>query len=722
VQQLPLSEADRLTKLIPDRLTEDNGDSRKITIASCIECVQELKDALNGEDQVIADTLKYARMLEGTVRQTGVHACGVIIGRDDLTDYVPISTAYDKATGTQIPVTQYEGSLIEEVGMLKMDFLGLKTLSIIKECVENIKRTRGISIDINAIPIDDAKTYELYSKGETTGTFQFESAGMKQYLRDLKPTSFEDLIAMNALYRPGPMDYIPEFIDRKHGRKPIEYDLPQMEQYLKETYGITVYQEQVMLLSRLLAGFSRGQSDELRKAMGKKLKDKMDGLRVKFLEGCKANGYPDQTVLKIWDDWAKFASYAFNKSHATCYSWVAYQTAWLKAHYPQEFMAACLSRNISDIGEIGKFMDECKRMGIDVLGPDVNESHLTFTVNKKGAVRFGMGAVKGVGEGAVQAILEERDKNGPFANIFDFVERVNLQACNRKTIEALAQAGGFDSFQEITREQFFVATSKDETFLEVLIRYGNKMQIDRSMSQNTLFGGSHAVEVARPEIPWTNPWSATEKLRKEKDLIGIYLSAHPLDEYQFEVEHFTNHTLDELNDLTPLHNQEFKVAGIVSKVRHVVSQKSKMPYGSFTLEDFSGTHEFALFGKDYENFLSFLREGWALMVVGNVQQRQYKNNEWEARIRHISLLANTRADMLQSFSLIVQVSGLSEGIAREIVTMVHKCKGPTLLKCVLMDPEEKIRVEMFSRKHQIKVDDELLEWVKSIPGIDYKIN
>ena len=484
VQKLPLSESDRLCKLVPDKIPD-----KKMNLPNAIAYVPELQAAEVSPDPILRDTIKYAKMLEGNVRNTGVHACGTIICRDDITDWVPVSTADDKETGEKMLVTQYEGSVIEDTGLIKMDFLGLKTLSIIKEAVENIKHSKGIVLDIDEVDIEDPVTYELYSDGRTIGTFQFESAGMQKYLRELEPSTFEDLIAMNALYRPGPMDYIPDFIDRKHGRKPIEYDIPIMEKYLKDTYGITVYQEQVMLLSRLLADFTRGESDALRKAMGKKLRDKLDHMKPKFISGGQKNGHDPKVLEKIWADWEKFASYAFNKSHATCYSWVAYQTAYLKANYPAEYMAATMSRNISNITEITKLMDESKATGITTKGPDVNESYLKFSVNRKGDIRFGLGAIKGVGESAVHSILEERERNGEYKDIFDFVQRVNLSACNRKNIENLALAGAFDSFPGIKREDFFVKNAKDETFTEVLVRYGNKYQMDKAAASNSLFGG-----------------------------------------------------------------------------------------------------------------------------------------------------------------------------------------------------------------------------------------
>ena len=501
VQKLPLSESDRLCKLVPDKIPD-----KKMNLPNAIAYVPELQAAEVSPDPILRDTIKYAKMLEGNVRNTGVHACGTIICRDDITDWVPVSTADDKETGEKMLVTQYEGSVIEDTGLIKMDFLGLKTLSIIKEAVENIKHSKGIVLDIDEVDIEDPVTYELYSDGRTIGTFQFESAGMQKYLRELEPSTFEDLIAMNALYRPGPMDYIPDFIDRKHGRKPIEYDIPIMEKYLKETYGITVYQEQVMLLSRLLADFTRGESDALRKAMGKKLRDKLDHMKPKFISGGQKNGHDPKVLEKIWADWEKFASYAFNKSHATCYSWVAYQTAYLKANYPAEYMAATMSRNISNITEITKLMDESKATGITTKGPDVNESYLKFSVNRKGDIRFGLGAIKGVGESAVHSILEERERNGEYKDIFDFVQRVNLSACNRKNIENLALAGAFDSFPGIKREDFFVKNAKDETFTEVLVRYGNKYQMDKAAASNSLFGGENQIEVATPEIVPAPTW------------------------------------------------------------------------------------------------------------------------------------------------------------------------------------------------------------------------
>ena len=532
VSRLPLSESDRLTKMIPDKLPEVDGKAPKINLKNCYQYVPELQHELNYGEPIVRETLKYALALEGNVRNTGVHACGVIIGRDDITDWVPVATATDK-DGEKVLVTQYEGSVIESTGLIKMDFLGLKTLSIIKEALLNIKERWGKDVDIDHIPLDDPKTYELYCEGRTTGTFQFESTGMQKYLRELHPSTFEDLIAMNALYRPGPMDYIPQFIARKKGIEPIEYDIPVMEKYLKDTYGVTVYQEQVMLLSRLLANFTRGQSDGLRKAMGKKIFAKLAELKPLFINGGKSNGYDEKVLEKIWSDWEKFASYAFNKSHATCYSWVAFQTAYLKANYPPEYMAAVLSRNLNDITKMTKFMDECKAMKVKVKGPDVNESRAKFSVNKVGEIRFGLAGIKGVGLNAVQAILDERDARGEYKSIFDLVERINLSMCNRKVLDNLALSGAFDCFEGVRREDF-KADDFNPSFSEALIRYGQMYQMSKATQESSLFGEAETIDTAKPEMPGRPLWPDIERLNYEKDLVGMYLSAHPLDKYYLE--------------------------------------------------------------------------------------------------------------------------------------------------------------------------------------------
>ena len=737
VQKLPLSEADRLTKLIPDKFPEGpDGKAPKVNIANCLKYVPELQQARNSYDQNLANTLKYAEMLEGTVRQTGVHACGVIIGADDLTNLVPLSTAVDKETNTNILVTQYEGSVIEEIGLIKMDFLGLKTLSIIKEALSNIKKSKKIDLDIDAIPIDDPKTYEVFSKGMTVGTFQFESAGMQKHLQALQPTQFEDLIAMNALYRPGPMQYIPQFVNRKHGREKIEYPFPEMEKRLKDTYGITVYQEQVMLLSRDLAGFTRGQSDELRKAMGKKLVDKMEALKVKFMAGCEKNGFgPKAKLEQIWADWAEFAKYAFNKSHATCYSWIAYQTAYLKANFPAEFMAANLTRNRDDIAEVGKFMDECKSMGMHVLGPDVNESDLTFTVNHEGNIRFGLGGIKGVGEGAVIAIVDEKLKNGRFKSVFDFVERVNLTSCNKRTIESLALCGAFDSFSDIRREQFMTENAKGELVLDTIIRYGNRYQADLAMSQNSLFGDSDAVEITKPEIPYTPEWSPLEKLNKERDLIGMYLSAHPLDEFEMEINHICNTTTADLKDITALQGKQLRIGGMVTNLRHGTS-KAGNPYGILTLEDYAGAFEFALFGNNYVEYSKYMIKDLYLFINAIVQEKgaDYKFKkptepgvvkELELKIQKIELFKEIKDKLVDKLSLSIPLQHIDEELTIMLSDMVLKNKGNINLYVQILDELSPQRVKLFSRQHRMSIDGDIYKKIKRLQQngiLEFQIN
>jgi DNA polymerase-3 subunit alpha len=724
VQNLPLQEANRLTKLIPDRLPDVDDKPVKVNMKNCLKYVPELKAAYESHDRNLSDTLKYAAMLEGTVRQTGVHACGVIIGSDDLTKFVPLSTAKEKGSDEDLLVTQYEGSVIEQVGLIKMDFLGLKTLSIIKEALKNIKQSRGLDLDIDTIPIDDKKTYDLYSSGHTTGTFQFESAGMQKYLRELRPTQFEDLIAMNALYRPGPMEYIPDFIDRKHGRKPIVYDIPIMERYLKDTYGITVYQEQVMLLSRLLADFTRGESDTLRKAMGKKLKDKMAHLKVKFVEGCKKNGYAEEVVLKIWADWEKFASYAFNKSHATCYSWVAYQTAYLKANYPAEFMAANLTRNKDDIAEISKFMDECKAMGIPVLGPDVNESRLTFVANSKGEIRFGLGGIKGVGEGAVEAIVNEREKNGPFVSVFDFMERVNLNACNRKAVESLILAGAFDNFGEAKREQYFALNDKDELALDALIRYGNKVQNDKATISNSLFGGIEEVDIAKPAIPQAPDWSTLERLNKEREYVGIYLSAHPLDEFELDLKYGCNAHMIDFKDIDSLRNREIVAGGIITGFRQGMT-KTGRPFGSLVIEDYSGSHEFMLFGNDFIEYNKYMIRDLFVCLRGSVKERgsdwKFKKERspdepviWEFKISKIEELHNVKGTLIKSLNIGIDINHLSDDLISDLKALAFEqsVAGRTSLFFNVKDEANNLNIKMFARSKAINVSRPLIHYLE----------
>lgn len=716
VQKLPLPESDRLCKLVPDKIPD-----KKMNLPNAIAYVKELQAAEVSPNQILRDTIKYAKMLEGNVRNTGVHACGTIICRDDITDWVPVSTADDKETGEKMLVTQYEGSVIEDTGLIKMDFLGLKTLSIIKEAVENIKRSKGIILDIDNVNIEDPATYELYSEGRTIGTFQFESAGMQKYLRELNPTTFEDLIAMNALYRPGPMDYIPDFIDRKNGRKPIEYDIPIMEKYLKDTYGITVYQEQVMLLSRLLANFTRGESDALRKAMGKKLRDKLDHMKPQFIEGGQKNGHNPKVLEKIWTDWEKFASYAFNKSHATCYSWVAFQTAFLKANYPSEYMAATMSRNISNITEITKLMDECKATGIRTLGPDINESYHKFSVNHRGDIRFGLGAIKGVGESAVQSIIDEREKNGPYKDIFDFVQRVNLSACNRKNIENLALAGAFDSFPEIKREDFFEMNAKGEEFAEVLVRYGNKYQMDKSAATNSLFGGDNMIEVATPEIVSASQWGDLEKLNRERELVGIYLSAHPLDEYSVILENVCNVTMLELSDLTPLQGRDLVMGGIVTNVREGQTKTGK-PYGIAKVEDYSGSYEFAFFGSEWIDKRNFFMVGMFLFLKGKCQPRQWKQDEWEVKVGNIELLSEVKDKLIDKITINAPLSSVDDEMITDLLSIVKEHPGRAELCFVVKDEDGEMHVSLSSKTIHIEVEKTVMSYIKSQPQLSFKIN
>ena len=716
VEKVPLAESNRLAKLVPDKIP----DMKKFKLKDAIEYVPELKEAANGTDPLVRDTLKYAQMLEGNVRNTGVHACGVIIGRYDISDVVPVSTAKDKDTGEEMLVTQYEGSVIEETGLIKMDFLGLKTLSIIKDAIENVRLTIGHDLDIDHISLEDPATYKLYCEGKTTGTFQFESAGMQKYLKELQPSKFEDLIAMNALYRPGPMDYIPSFIARKQGKEEIKYDIPVMERYLKDTYGITVYQEQVMLLSRLLANFTRGESDALRKAMGKKLIEKMNALKTKFLSGGKANGYEEATLNKIWADWEKFASYAFNKSHATCYSWVAYQTAYLKANYPSEYMAAVLSRSLSNIADITKFMDECKAMGIQVLGPDVNESILKFSVDKQKNIRFGMGAIKGVGESAVQNIIEERKKKGPYKDLFDFVERVNLSACNKKNIESLALAGAFDNFH-VQRESFFVDNGKGETFLDVLVRYGNKYQTDKATAANSLFGDENFVAIAKPEIPHAERWSDLERLNKEKDLVGIYLSAHPLDEYRIILQYVCNTGMVELNDKETLVGREVLAGGIVTGFREGTT-KTGNPFGILKVEDFTGSGEIALFGQDYIEYSKYGKPGMYLLISGKMEARKYNDKIFDFRISSIKLLPNEKDKLIENIRITVPIHDLDEPMINELSTLIKNNPGNSLLYFRVVDGSNNIALNLFSQNVRLKITKELIDYLSESETIDFKIN
>ena len=726
VEKVPLAISNALCKAIPDKLPEVDGKTPKMNLANAIKAVPELRDAEASSDPALANTIKYAKMLEGTVRGTGIHACGFIISRDPISDWVPVSTADDPDfKDTKTNCTQYDGHVIESTGLIKMDFLGLKTLSEQKEACEIIKQTRGIEIDLDHIPIDDPKTYELYQQGRTIGTFQFESAGMQKYLRELHPTVFEDLIAMNALYRPGPMDYIPSFIARKNGKEEIQYDIPCMEKYLKDTYGITVYQEQVMLLSRQLADFTRGESDALRKAMGKKKKDIVDAMKPKFIEGGKKNGHDPKVLDKIWADWEKFASYAFNKSHAACYSWVAYQTAYLKANYPAEFMAAIMSRRRDQITEITKLMDECKAMGIATLGPDVNESYQKFGVNQKGEIRFGLAAIKGLGDNAALAIIGEREKNGPYQDIYDFAQRIPFASVNRKAFESLALSGGFDGFG-IRREAFFAENGKGEVFLDTLVRYGQMYQQAKSESQNSLFGGFDDVEIARPPVPKTdNRWSDIERLNKERDLVGIYLSAHPLDEYRIVLENLCNAHCTELADRCAAlcDREDVVLGGIVTGIQSRFGKNNK-PWGIVTLEDFSGSGELVLFGDDWLNLNGKFIEGAAVYVTGKMAQRFSYSDQKELKIGNVELLQSVKDRAIDriTISVITDHKELDETVVEELNEIVSESPGKTKLFFQLRDSLGKNHVLLRAKERTVDVKHQLIDFIDAHPALDYKIN
>ena len=719
VQKVPLNVVNALCKAIPDKLP--NG--KKMNLPNAIECIPELKDAATSPDPLLRDTMRFAQMLENNVRNTGVHACGTIICRDPIDDWVPVSTAEDKETGEKMRCTQYDGHYIEETGLIKMDFLGLKTLSQLKEAVANIKESLGIDVDIDKISIEDRATYQLYCDGRTIGTFQFESAGMQKYLRELQPTVFEDLIAMNALYRPGPMDYIPDFIDRKQGRKPIVYDIPCMEKYLKDTYGITVYQEQVMLLSRQLADFTRGESDALRKAMGKKKKAIVDAMKPKFIEGGKKNNHDPEILNKIWADWEKFASYAFNKSHATCYSWVAYQTAYLKANFPAQFMAAVMSRSLDNISDIRKLMDECKQMGVRTLGPDINESRHKFSVNSKGEIRFGMAAVKGVGEAAVQAIIDEREAGGPYKTVFDFFERVNLSACNRKNIENLVISGAFDGLPDIKRELFFESTGKGtEVFLDVLVRYGNSYQQDKFRYQNSLFGAMD-IAIVHPPLPKsTFEWGNLERLNKERELVGIYLSAHPLDEYSVVLDYVCNTKLNELDDkreeLAKL--EEVTVGGIVTEVR-TGETKTGNPYGVVKMEDFAGNGEIALFGRDWVTYRNFFIEGASLFIKLKCEAHRFRPGTYNLNVLTVDLLSEVKDKLIEKITFNVPLDQLTSTLVEDLAEIVRESPGDADLFFNISSPESS-NITLMSRSVKVRVDRHLVRYIKEHPEISISIN
>lgn len=718
VEKLPLDVANHLCKVIPDKLP----DGLKMNLPNAIKSIPELREAEASNDTRLRNTMTYAKMLEGTVRGTGIHACGFIICRDPISDWVPVSVAEDKSDpGHKLHCTQYDGHVIESTGLIKMDFLGLKTLSILKEAVENVKISTGIEVDLDKIPMDDPLTYQLYCEGRTIGTFQFESAGMQKYLRELHPTVFEDLIAMNALYRPGPMDYIPDFIARKRDPAKIAYDIPCMEKYLKDTYGITVYQEQVMLLSRQLAGFTRGESDALRKAMGKKKKAIVDAMKPKFIEGGKRNGHSPQVLEKIWADWEKFASYAFNKSHATCYSWVAYQTAYLKAHYPAEYMAAVMSRNLANIAEITKLMDECRAMGIECLGPDVNESRQKFSVNSHGAIRFGLAAVKGMGDAAAQAIIDEREKNGAYKSVFDLAERVNLSAVNRKAFESLALSGGFDSFK-IERQNYFGTNAKGDIFLDSLIRYGQLYQQEQVQAQNSLFGSTDAIEIATPQVPQVDPWSTIETLNRERDLVGIYLSAHPLDEFGIVLRAMCNTHCIELDDKVSLSKKDqIVIGGIVTGTKSKFTKNGK-PCGFVTIEDFEGSGELAFFGEEWGRWKGMLVEGSTVFITAKCVQKYRDSNYYDLKIADIQYLQTIKDQRIEKFTITMDSTSIDETVVNDISTMLRNSPGSTQLYFQINDVTSNSYVLLRSKMGPISLKHKFMAYIEANPEMSYYVN
>ena len=744
VQRLPIGQSRELCKLIPDKLPVDpaTGKAPKMTLRNVIAAVPQLQQAEASPDETLSSTLRYACMLEGNVRNTGVHACGTIICRDDISDWVPVSTADDKETGGKLRCTQYEGKVIEETGLIKMDFLGLKTLSIIREALSNIRLSLGVEIDIDNIPIDDEATYKLYSEGRTIGVFQFESPGMQKHLRSLCPTVFGDLIAMNALYRPGPMKYIPEFIDRKQGRKEITYDLACMEKYLKDTYGITVYQEQVMLLSREIAGFTRGESDTLRKAMGKKLIEKLNHLYPKFIEGGRANGHDEKVLNKIWDDWRDFASYAFNKSHATCYSWVSYQTAYLKANFPSQYMAAVMTRSIGNIDEITKFMDECRAMGIKTLIPDVNESYYKFSVNNVGNIRYGMAAVKGVAEAAVTAIIKEREAGGLYEDVYDFFKRVNLSQCNRKTLEALILAGSFDSLG-LPRETYFAPDKQNATFLETLVHFGQQYQQEQKQQVNSFFGGMEGVDIALPKPPTiTEPWNDLEKLKRECEVIGIYLSGHPLDDYRVVLESMCNIALADYEKINE--NPEgtrITFGGIIVSVREGTTKRGK-PYGAVKVEDFTGTAEVMFWGDSWAKWRGFMQRDNQIFVEGEMQRRFQGSDSVEMKVVNVTWLSDVKehsisrltvtldSDVLdlveQSDEEVVQETPMESSdtafCLSDFISIVQGNPGQVPLYVKMRDKTTGYVLEMQSADIKVEVSRELLGYLRSCHGLEYSIN
>ncbi len=722
VMNIPLPEVDKVAKTFPLNLKASLG---KVLANDDIQ--EKLKGSLNSDDlekayqfrklaeqeDNIGQMIRTAKKLEGSVRNTGIHACGVVITPDEITKYVPVKVDKD----SNMLVSQFDNSVAEDAGLLKMDFLGLKTLTIIKDAVRMVKETKGIEIDPEEVPLDDEETYKLFQRGETIGIFQYESTGMQKYMKELIPTQFEDLIAMNALYRPGPLEYIPNFVARKHGREEITYDLPEMEEYLQGTYGITVYQEQVMLLSQKLANFTKGQADMLRKGMGKKKKKIIDMLYPKFIEGGKANGHPEETLNKVWKDWEAFASYAFNKSHSTCYAFVAFQTAYLKAHHPAEFMASVLTHNKNDISKVTFFLQECKRMGITVLGPDVNESLSDFSVNENGQVRFGLSALKGVGEGPVEAILKERDEKGKFESLFDMMRRLNLRAVNKKVLESLAHGGALDCFPGVNRSQYFAPSEKYETTLEHALKYGNAYQAQKAQSVNSLFGDSDEIMIPEPPVPEAEPWSLIEKLEREKQVTGIYISGHPLDDFKLEIETFTSCSLDKIENFK---GQKVKIAGIVLDASHRISKKGT-GWGVFNIQDFNGSFEFALFGEDYQKFKHLLENGAPIFITAVYQKRWNRDDDYQLKISEIRQLDTIGMDMTECITLKLFLDSISEPLIDEIDTLCAARKGPHKLKMTFLDRNNKLKLSFVSRERTVTADSEFTQKLDQL-GVEYKLN
>lgn len=722
VMNVPLSEVDRVSKTFPTHL---KANLKKVLAKGDID--PKLKGSLNSDDlekayrfreladgkDAIGEMIQTARKLEGSVRNTGIHACGVVITPDEITQYVPVKL--DK--GSEMLVTQFDNSVAEDAGLLKMDFLGLKTLTIIKGAVQMIKENHGVELIMDEVDLKDQKTYELFQRGETVGIFQYESTGMQKYMKELVPSAFEDLIAMNALYRPGPLEYIPNFIARKHGREPVTYDLPDMKEYLEETYGINVYQEQIMLLSQKLAGFTKGEADMLRKAMGKKKKALLDKMLPKFIDGGKERGHPEDTLNKVWKDWEAFASYAFNKSHSTCYAFVAFQTAYLKAHYPEEFMASVLTNNKNDISKITFFLQECKRMGLDVLGPDINESVSDFSVNKQRQVRFGLSALKGVGEGPVEAILTERKENGSFVSIFDMMRRLSLRAVNKKVMESLVLGGGLDCFEGIKRSQYFAPSEKYDTLIEHALRYGNAHQAQQAQAINSLFGDSEDAMIPEPKIPEGAVWPLIEKLNREKEVTGIYVSGHPLDDYRIEIENFTSCSLEKLDQNQ--HRASVTVGCMVANARHMIS-KNGNGWGIFEISDFNGQMEFRLFGEDYQKFKHLLEPGMALYIKGKFQKR-WNSEELEFKPVEIKLLEGIAENMTESITLKFPIERINDKMISEIDQLCQTHKGRHRLKMVLLDQTHRVKLSLIAKERKVNAGNELILALDKL-GVDYKVN